>query len=158
MVKYSIAFLIYLFSMLSVSGQTKVYKNNVDSVSVCNQLNEFIVSFENLDFARFQTFFSNDVTVFFPPSALINYRVDGKKNAMKVFKEFFIKVKQGKSNPPYLDISPKKLKITLIQDVAIVTFELEDDNAISRRTIILRKENGKFLIFHLHASKMENPK
>jgi hypothetical protein len=158
MVKYLVIFFIYLLSTPNVTGQKRLSQKNNDSISVCNQLHEFIESFENLDFDRFQTFFSTDVTVFFPPSAMINYRVEGKKNAMKVFKDFFVKVKQGKSNPPYLDISPKKLKMTLMQDVAIVTFELEKSDAISRRTIVFRKENGKFLIFHLHASKMENPK
>jgi hypothetical protein len=158
MVKHSIILSIYLFSSLSGTAQKKVDQINIDSISVCNQLNDFVVALENLDYEHFQTFFSNDVTVFFPPSAMINYRVEGKENVMKVFKEFFRKAKEGKSGPPYLDISPKKLKVTLIQDVAIITFELDDSNSLSRRTIIFRKENGKFLIVHLHASKMENQK
>jgi hypothetical protein len=158
MIKHSFILSIYIFSALTVMAQKEVFTQNIDSINVCNQLNEFVVSFENLDFERFQAVFSNDVTIFFPPSAMVSYRVDGKENAMNVFKEFFKRVKEGKSNPPYLDISPKKLKMTLIQDVAIVTFELDDNNAISRRTIIFRKENGRFLIFHLHASKLENPK
>jgi hypothetical protein len=56
-----------------------------------------------------------------------------------------------------LDISPQKLKISFIEHVAIVTFELNETHATGRRTIIFRKENGVFLIYHMHASKIENP-
>jgi hypothetical protein len=56
-----------------------------------------------------------------------------------------------------LDISPRKLKITFIDHVAIVTFELNETHATGRRTIIFRKENGVFLIYYMHAPKIENP-
>jgi hypothetical protein len=42
--------------------------------------------------------------------------------------------------------------------VAIVTFELDEPHAMSRRTLIFKKENGVYLIYHLHASKIEDGK
>jgi ketosteroid isomerase-like protein len=157
MIRFSLIFLFSLSVSISVNGQSPIISLNEDSVAVSHQLQGFVESFENLDFDRFQTFFSPDVTVFFPPSAQVNDRVDGKKNVMKVFQDFFSRVRKEKSGAPYLDISPRKLRITFIEHVAIVTFELDETHATSRRTIILRKENGVFLIYHMHASKIENP-
>ena len=113
MFKYLFIFFVCVPAALHVTGQNHNTLANEDSTAVSNQLHGFIESFENLEFDRFQTFFSPDVTVFFPPSAQVNERVDGKKNVMKVFQDFFLKVRKEKSSAPYLDISPQKLKITL---------------------------------------------
>jgi hypothetical protein len=67
-------------------------------------------------------------------------------------------VKEKKPQAPYLDIDPKKMQVILIQDVAIATFELDDTDSLGRRTIVLKKVEGKFLIIHLHASKIDNPR
>ena len=157
MIRYLLLFFINLPVAICVHGQRPIPVTNEDSVAVSHQLQGFVESFENLDFDRFQAFFSPDVTVFFPPSAQVNDRVDGKKNVMKVFQDFFLKVRKEKSTAPYLDISPTKLRITFIEHVAIVTFELNETHATGRRTLIFRKENGVYLIYHLHASKIEDP-
>ena len=133
-------------------------QSNSDSIAVLHQLNAFVVAFRDLDFEQFQRFFSTDVTVFFPPSAMVAQRINGKDSVMRVFKNFFDKVRKSKPGPPYLDIDPQKLEITLSGDIAIISFELADADALSRRTIIMRKEKNKFLICHLHASKIDNQK
>ena len=142
----------------SSSGQIGISQKTNDSILVNNELNEFVESFKNLDFDNFQAFFADDVTVFFPPSVMISQRINGKEKVMGVFKTFFDKVKKNKTSPPYLDIVPKNKEISIFQDIAIVTFELEENIALSRRTIILKKENGKFFIIHMHASRIENLK
>jgi len=157
MIRHTIVICFCLFMALSASSQRVGQNRNIDSVAVSNQLNKFVRAFENLDFEQFQSFFADNVTVFFPPSAMVSARVDGKEKAMAVFKAFFQRVKEKKSTPPYLDIKPEKMKIDLYQDVAIATFELNDPGALSRRTIVMKKINGQYLIIHLHASKADIP-
>ena len=154
---FVLVFIIVLINNKS-SGQIDNSQNTKDSILVNNELNEFVESFKNLDFVNFQAFFADDVTVFFPPSSMTAQRINGKEKVMAVFKTFFDKVKINKTSPPYLDIDPKKMEISVFQNIAIVTFELKEKNALSRRTIILKKQNGKFLIIHLHASRIENLK
>jgi hypothetical protein len=147
-----------LFIISNNNAQNIASKKHADSIEVANQLKRFVTAFEYLNFDQFQTFFADDVTVFFPPSAMVANRIDGKEKVMDVFKLFFQKIKEKKTNPPYLDITPKKLEINIYQDIAIATFALYDDDALSRRTMILKKIKLKFLIIHMHASKIDNPK
>jgi len=158
MLRNLFAVCLYMLITFGCQAQNGISQKNADSTTVVKQLNEFIHAFEDLDFDRFQTFFANDVTVFFPPSAMAPHRVQGKEKAMAVFKTFFQKVKEKKSHAPYLDITPKKLQIAFFQEIAIVTFELDDPDSIGRRTIILRKTKGEYLIVHLHASNIDKPK
>src|SRR5258708_39485610 len=90
---------IFLFPV-SVSAQSNYTKS--DSMMVVHQLEGFITAFKNLDFESFQSYFSNEVSAFFPPSALVSRRIDGKVNVMEVFRSFFARVKAVKSGPPYL--------------------------------------------------------
>jgi len=145
----TICFLALTFS-LNCLAQSK--NDTADSLKVVATLTEFVTAFKNLDMPYFSSFFADDVTVFFPPSAKAPARVNGKKKIMDVFKSFFEKVRASKPGPPYLDISPKNLSIKLYGNIAIVTFELNDPEALSRRTFIFRKTGTKYYIIHLHAS------
>ncbi|HLK29249.1 MAG TPA: nuclear transport factor 2 family protein [Puia sp.] len=153
-VKYLLLVFILTISNLANAQNTNLQKTK-DSLAVTEQLKKFVEAFKNLEFDKFQTFFSDDVTVFFPPSALVADRINGKEKAMEVFKNFFDKVRKSKAAPPYLDINPQKLQINIFEEIAIVTFELDDKDALSRRTIIFKKQNGQFMIIHLHASKID---
>jgi hypothetical protein len=54
---------------------------------------------------------------------------------------------------------PKDLLIQMLgANAAIVTFHLEGENILRRRTFVLQKIKGKWLIVHLHASGIELPK
>ena len=113
---------------------------------------DFVSVFSNLEWDKFTTFFAEDATAFFPPSAKYPYRANNKTEIEKVFKAFFDTIKAQKANPPYLTIKPIDLKIQIFSSTAVVTFMLDDLNLLGRRTFILEKQNGKWLIVHLHAS------
>jgi len=83
---------------------------------------------------------------------MVNARVDGKQNVEDVFKKFFDKVRTERPGPPFLDIEPKHLAIKIFENMAIVTFEVEERNLLDRRTIILERKNEQWLIVHIHAS------
>jgi len=156
--KYFFVLCCCVLAVFGANAQNVASNGNADSVAVVNQLNGFIKAFEYLDFEQFKTYFADDVTVFFPPSAMVAGRIDGKDNVMKVFKSFFERVKLTKKTAPYLDIVPQKTQFNFYDDIVLVTFELNDANALSRRTILLRKISGRFLIIHLHASKIDGAK
>ncbi|MBS1564100.1 MAG: nuclear transport factor 2 family protein [Bacteroidetes bacterium] len=131
-------------------AQTTQYQS--DSLSVVQAVNHFVGVFTQLDWPAFSACFAEDATAFFPPSARHPERVDGKKDILKIFSGVFENARKQKATPPYLSIEPKELKMQLLGVVAIVTFMLDDPGMFGRRSIVLRKDNGRWLIVHLHAS------
>ena len=140
---------IYLFPQRT-SAQNPVH--TFDSTEVVTTIDDFVSVFSNLEWDKFTTFFAEDATAFFLPSAKFPYRANNKTEIEKVFKAFFDTIKAQKANPPYLTIKPIDLKIQIFSSTAVVTFMLDDLNLLGRRTFILEKQNGKWLIVHLHAS------
>ena len=86
-------------------------------------------------------------------SEVSNRRRNGKNEIEAVFQAVFEAARKGKSSPPYLNIQPKDLKTQMLNDAVVVTFHFDrDETSFSRRTIVFQKQNGKWLIVHLHAS------
>ena len=120
-------------------------------------LDDFVRAFEDLDWQKFRTSFADDATVFYPrgfPS-----RADGREQYESSFKVVFEQLRNGKTGPPYHSIRPKGLKTQMLgEDVAIVTFHLEDrPGMLNRRTIVFRKMPQGWKIVHLHASEVSLP-
>ncbi|MBS1600991.1 MAG: nuclear transport factor 2 family protein [Bacteroidetes bacterium] len=139
-----------------IVAQIKVQSTAKDSLIIETQLKGFVDALRNLDADQLKNYFSNDATVFFPPSAMVAGRIKGRDSIMVVFKSFFDRVKKNRSGPPYLDIDPQKIQTDIVGNMAITSFELIDPDAISRRTVVMKKEKNNWLIFHLHASKINN--
>ena len=118
-------------------------------------LNRFLTAFENLDWQNFQKSFHADVTVFFPTPEP-QYRFDRREAVEKQFQKVFSEIRSGaKSGPPYHRLIPKNLRIEMLsENDAIVTFELENEERIARRSIVFTKTDGVWLIRHLHASNV----
>ena len=131
---------------------------NSDSSSVAKTLDKFIKAFTTLNWSDFTECFADDVTAFFPPSAKFPYRANNKAEVNNIFRAVFENARKQKSEPPYLDIQPKDLKIQMLGPVAIVTFLLEDPDLLGRRTIVLKKDKLNWRIVHLHASGIIIPK
>jgi len=53
-----------------------------------------------------------------------------------------------------MNMIPVGTKIQLLGNVAVVTFHLKGEEVVSRRTLVLQKRSGKWLIVHLHASSL----
>ncbi|MDP4265558.1 MAG: nuclear transport factor 2 family protein [Bacteroidota bacterium] len=155
-IKYSKLIVSLLFIFLNsarVSGQNTSHPvPDSDSLDVLKSTNEFLDAFRTLDWKRFSESFAEDATAFFPPSAKFPYRANNKKEIEDIFKKVFENARKQRSQPPYIDILPKDLKIQMIGDGAIVTFLLEDPDLLGRRTLVFKKNQGKWLIIHLHAS------
>jgi ketosteroid isomerase-like protein len=102
---------------------------------------------------QFIACFADDATVFFPMPEPPE-RVQGKQAIQRRFEHVFASIRgTAKSGPPFHYLVPEDLSIQLISGhSAVVSFQLRNEERIARRTLVLTKMNGQWLIIHLHAS------
>ena len=116
-------------------------------------LSHFIDAFDNLEWERFRSAFSDDATVFFPRE--FPEGAEGRAAIEEKFKIVFEHIRAGRTSGPYMDLQPRGMKIQMAGDVAIATFYLDDrPGFVNRRTIVLRKTGRGWKIIHLHASEV----
>jgi ketosteroid isomerase-like protein len=110
----------------------------------------FLQAFNALDVTAFDIHFAEDVTMFFPDGPFPTERVEGKAAVTETFHRFFAAVRgRGRSS---LSIVPTKMHVQTYGDVAITSFELAGTDAIGRRSLVWRRQNGAWRIVHFHAS------
>lgn len=104
----------------------------------------FMSALNDLDAERIASLFADDATAFFP--VVKAERVDGKAAIVAVFRDY-VAGSTKKTN-----IVPEDLHVTQSGDVAIVTFNVHNPSAVSRRTFVWRRHAGTWRIVHMHAS------
>lgn len=109
----------------------------------------FVSAFNALDRTRFDALFAEDVTLFFPSAPFPVRRIEGKAATLLWFGRFFDSLRKRGASP---GIEPKDLKVQDYGDVAIATFHLGGGDSVGRRTVVLRRQRGRWAIAHLHAS------
>lgn len=114
----------------------------------------FLDAFNSLDPARFDPFFAEDVTMFFPGGPFPKDRVRGKAAVTAAFGRFFGMAKERGATR--LGIEPLDLVVQNHDRFAIATFHLRGGNGnIGRRSILLGLQEGHWRIVHFHASALE---
>jgi ketosteroid isomerase-like protein len=119
--------------------------------------NQFIVAFNNLDWDSFRSSLADDVTVFNPdiPEAPNLNRLDGRQQVEEGFKVVFAASRKQSNGPPYLHIVPRNVRIQMLGECAIVTFEFDrDGNSFGRRTLVFHYVSHRWKIAHIHASNV----
>jgi len=109
----------------------------------------FIAAFNALDWNAFRACFADDASVFNPdiPEVGTLHRLDGRADIERVFQGMFA---PGSASP---HIVPEHLRIQRFGDTAVITFEFRRPGAsFGRRTVVLNREQGRWLIVHIHAS------
>ena len=137
-------------------------QNVNEEANVIATLNEFLLAFENGNFEIMEASMAEDSYVF--PRAIMskdiekpidnaNYRrIKGLDPQMK---QLIKGLRESGKQPPYLNhLEPKDLQITMLNDAAVVTFHLENGKSLSRRTIVLGKNEGAWKIIHIHPSNV----
>lgn len=130
----------------------KVRSNAVAAPSVSTPeaaVQAFVSAFNALDRARFDALFADDVTLFFPSAPFPVRRVEGKAATLEWFGRFFDSLRKRGASP---GVQPRDLKVQDYGAVAIATFHLGGGESVGRRTVVLRRERGRWAIAHLHAS------
>ena len=97
----------------------------------------------SLDEARIVDAFAEDATAFFP--VVKAERLDGKAAIAAVFHDYVAGSKKT-------NIVPEDLRVQQQGNVAIVTFNVHNPSAVSRRTFVWRWDAGTWKIVHMHAS------
>ncbi len=113
---------------------------------------EFIAALNAFDRDRIARAFADDATLFFPGAPFPAARVDGNVQVAAAFGRFFEALRarglrQG-------NVAPRDLQIQLYGDVAIASFHLAGGQEIGRRTLVLRRTGGRWLIVHMHGSSL----
>jgi len=122
-------------------------------------LTSFVSAMINADADALAAIFAEDATVFMPFDSAPR-RIEGREEIRKAFAPLFEQVRKSASAPPYMKLEPRDVMTQRIgEDVAILTFHLGDAAAtaptmFSRRTLVVRFENGRWVVEHLHASNL----
>ena len=119
-------------------------------------VSRFLRAFENLDMTAFISCFAEDATVFFPVPEPPQ-RFAGKTAIQAHFEQVFATIRKTSTSlrPPYHRLKPEDLLIQrLSPDTAVVSFHLRNNQRLARRTLVLEKIGGTWLIVHLHASNV----
>lgn len=109
-------------------------------------MRDWLDALNALDETRVVAAFAEDATAFFPTASA--ERVDGKDAIAAVFHEYF------KGNTKKTNIVPEDLRVQRSGDVAVITFDVHNPSAVSRRTFVWRRDGRGWRIVHLHASNM----
>ena len=107
-------------------------------------MREWMTTLNSLDEARVVDAFAEDATAFFPTAKA--ERVDGKAAIAAVFREYFA------ANTKKTNIVPEDLRVQQFGDVAVITFNVHNPSATSRRTFVWRRDARGWRIAHMHAS------
>jgi ketosteroid isomerase-like protein len=144
------AVVLTLLVMPSAFGKSRPVSADLQ---VREALARFVQAFDDLDWETFRSAFDDNATVFYPRA--FPERANGRAEFEKTFKTVFEQIRSGKTAAPYMDIQPKEMKIQLFDNVAIVTFHLDDRAGfVNRRTVVLNKSATGWKIVHLHASEV----
>lgn len=119
--------------------------NGTDSLQ--HTLTAFIDGVSGLDWDRMRETFAPDAQVFFPFDHRPR-RVDGIAAIESAFRDFF----EANRAAGRIPIEPLDLMTQVFGDTALVSFHLDRPGALGRRTLLLRREAGRWRIAHLHAS------
>jgi uncharacterized protein (TIGR02246 family) len=139
-----------------VSAATAADKPPAEAEKV---VRDILTAFENLDYDGFLANFATDATMFFPPPEPPQ-RFDGREAIGAHFRGVFAKVRQQsqRQEPPYQKFDPESLHWQVLSpEVVIATFHLRNEVRLARRTLVLQRREGRWLVAHLHASNVPRP-
>lgn len=142
-----------LAGALPISGAFAAPKDRSNAESPVSSpeaaVQAFVSAFNALDRTRFDALFAEDVTLFFPSAPFPVRRIEGKTATLLWFGRFFDSLRKRGASP---GIQPQDLRVQHYGDVAIATFHLGGGESVARRTVVLRRQRGRWAIAHLHAS------
>jgi len=124
----------------------------------------FIDTLNTADSETMLALFAPDATVFVP-LADSPARVRGKEHIARVFEPLFSQLRESGEGPKYMNLIPRDTNVQINGDTAVVTFHLgevpdeplDQPYSFSRRTLVLSRLAGRWLVCHLHASNILIP-
>lgn len=128
-----------------------------DTAEVLAAAESFLTAFNNLEWDAFHASFAPSATVFQPFGD--PFRNEDREEVAAFFGSFFEQIRSSSEGPPYLRITPRDLRIEMLDDAGIVTFHLPGRESVGRRTLVFgrKQSTDPWRLFHLHASSLERP-
>ena len=126
---------------------------SAESSSAQQSAVDFLEAFKALDSARFDPFFAEEATMFFPDGPFPPARVEGKAAVTAAFHRFFEMARER--GVTRLNIQPTDLQTQDYGAFAVVSFHLRGNDNIGRRSIVMRRDEQGWRIVHFHASALE---
>jgi len=156
-----IILVIFLLAGTVFAEESNLKQQDSQEKLVMAVLDKFLRAFENGDFATMESIMTKDAYLF-PRAIMSNNRTKpiDKNNYKRItgldpqMKQVINSIRASGKQPPFMKLEPKDLKITLLKEAAIATFHLENGKSLSRRTIVLSKEDGSWKIVHIHPSNV----
>ena len=112
-------------------------------------VSRFIRAVNEANVDAFVACFAEDATAFFPSEANAQRRKGREAIRAAVASTF----SQG---PPANAVTPRDLTVSVEGNLAYVTFDGGNAPMRARRTLVLRRQNGDWVIAHLHASNVRD--
>ena len=82
-------------------------------------------------------------------------RLDRKEQSENSFRVIFGATRARADGPPNLHIAPDNVRIQMLRDAAVVTFEFDrEGSSLGRRTVVFQKRREAWQIVHIHASNV----
>lgn len=111
---------------------------------------EFVNALNAFDAERLGRSFAEDITAFFPGLPFPAARIEGRANVQSAFSQLFAQLRQRGTRGA--NLQPRGQGVQLYGDVAVATFHLVGQQEVGRRTLVLRRAGGRWLIVHMHSS------
>jgi ketosteroid isomerase-like protein len=111
---------------------------------------ELVNALNAFDAARVGRSFAEDATIFFPGPPFPAVRVQGRATIQGAFNQLFIALRQRGTRGG--SMRPQGLEVQLYGDTAVATFLIGGQQEIGRRTLVLRRIAGRWLVAHMHGS------
>lgn len=118
-----------------------------DDADVRAAMDGFLAALNALDANAIVSYFAEDATAFFPVVA--PERLNGRAAIAEVFNTY---VTETKKNVAKTNIVAEDVRVVRSGEMAVVSFQVHNPAAVSRRTFVFRREGGRWLIVHMHAS------
>jgi len=116
-------------------------------------LSGFLRAFSELKLDEMMAYYADDATSFFP-FRHHSQRLVGKEAIREAFARVLSRIKD--SGASSIRLEALDVHVQEFDGVAVATFHIRDDE-LSRRTLVLRLSQGRWLIEHMHASNAPLP-
>jgi hypothetical protein len=150
---FLVALAVLITIVPAVANAAPPQEGPAEKAAVQKVVDGFIESLNAADVDSFISFFAPDATLFFPMSSL-PLRLEDRQQIATAFGAFFEAVRRQQPGPPFMNLIPVGMRMQLFGSVAVVTFHLNGEDMLGRRTLVLQRRSGRWLIVHLHASSL----
>ena len=139
---------LFICNLATIHAQAKI--DCQGSGELCDFFRHYIYVFNDRDWKGFSNCLADDITVMFDSHDKPD-RKNGRAEVEQMFR-FLFPQPGTPLNQDRFQIIPADLLIQDLGDAAIISFNIKSPSQLARRSLVLQKRKGNWLIVHMHAS------